>query len=233
MLTPTRKVTKRGFIDENEYEVDKEYNIKQEESSVKNLEKWEQRNKENALNLYALNLTMKLQNKILKNEGIIPSININNINAINYDLDKICKEEEQKDTKTWHTSKTKASMRKLMMNKVNSMQKIRSNNLLLRDPSVKYSQSDMLREERANSKVAQQEDLLSMFKISDTLSLKEKKKIEEEMHEEYQRLKNRLSQVKDSLKLVFADNNERYHQISHASENMAVLFISYFNLFIA
>ena len=52
-----------------------------------------------------------------------------------------------------------------------------------------------------------------MFKNAENLPLKDKKKIEEEIHKEYTRLKTRMNSIKDERKRIYAENSEIYNLI--------------------
>ena len=61
-----------------------------------------------------------------------------------------------------------------------------------------------------------------MFKQSELMPLREKRKIEEEIHMEYTRLKTRMNEIKEERKVIFSENNEIYSHIVKSNEAIKV-----------
>ena len=175
--------------------------LSQEEiEEVKNLDKWEQMKKKNALSIhlvldidfYLFNLTNKIQGTVMR-ESKGPSINLKNINFIN-------RVEDYERKRIKKPSPTKP---------INEINQLKKNNLVTNDYINKHSY--MIHG-----------NLMRSFEKAE-IPHEDQRTIEDAFNKELIELKCELKELRRTRKNLFADNNKIYFEIEKINDEVQVV----------
>lgn len=183
----------------------------EEIQGVKLLDKWEEKFVEGSLSEYALNITSKLQNLMIKRtDDSMPTINMENLSYIFKDTnenvqDRMSKIKQEVMLKSSHTVKgtrgfvTKVSEQRRVNKEENAHKEF-----------VKKKQSFV------------QDTVAKTLELNENLPLHDKKRFEEELERELSTLKSKLLQTKLQMQNTYLENNEMYKDIVNLREQIKV-----------
>jgi hypothetical protein len=182
---------------------------------VRQLDKWEEKFVEGSLSEYALNITTKLQNLMIKRTDYsMPTINLENLSYIYKDTN----EQNLEDDRAM--SKVKQSIINASRHTI-----VGTHGFVSRIPEFKINKEENAHKEFIKKKQSfVQETVAKTLETNENLPLQDKKRFEDELERELDALKRKLNDTKGQMQTTYLENNDIYKDIVNLREQIKVLF---------